>query len=60
MTTYVNTILLFFDHQLCTSMWTFLTLNVDKNRDFFGSPLLIHLVIECPRTVKSQAVAYLG
>ena len=31
--------------------WTFLTLNVDKNRYFFLDhlpPLLVHVVIECP------------
>ena len=35
-----------------TSTWTFLTLNVDKNRDFLDHlpPLLVHVVIECPLT----------
>ena len=33
-----------------TSMWTFLTLNVDKKRDFLDHlpPLFVHVVIECP------------
>ena len=35
-----------------TSTWTFLTLNVDKIRDFLDHlpPLLVHIVIECPLT----------
>ena len=35
-----------------TSTWTFLTLNVDKNRDLLDHlpPLLVHIVIECPHT----------
>ena len=46
---YEDTILLFFDH-LPTSAWTFLALNVDKNRVFWITypPLLVHLVIEGP------------
>ena len=33
-----------------TSTWTFLTLNVYKNRDFLDhlTPLIVHVVIECP------------
>ena len=39
----------FFDH-LPTFTWTYVTLNVDKNRHFWTTypPLLVHVVIECP------------
>ena len=53
----------FFD-LLPTSTWTFLTLNLAKNRHFWTTypPLLVHVVIECPlpqgqsRTVTDVAV----
>ena len=37
-----------------TSPWTLLSLSVDKNRDFLDHlpPLLVHVVIECPRSGK--------
>ena len=39
-----------------TSEWTFLTLNVDKNRDFFDHlpPLLVHVVIERPQIISTH------
>ena len=47
---YVDIIWPFFDN-LFTSLWTFLTLIVDKNRHFWTSypPHLVHVVIEGPR-----------
>ena len=55
---YVDKIWSFFDHILPTSMWTFLTLNGDKNRDFLDHllPLLVHVVIEGPLNLTKDLI----
>ena len=49
---YVGIMLPFLDHR-STSMWTFYTLNLDKNgyvRSTY-SPHLVHVIIECPLVI---------
>ena len=49
---YVGIMLPFLDHR-STSMWTFYTLNLDKNGYVWStySPHLVHVIIECPLVI---------
>ena len=57
---YVGIMLSFLDHR-STFMWTFYTLNLDKNGYVWStySPHLVHVVFECPLVIMQNFLNFL-